>query len=82
MSKSTKYHGNLKALYTLSSCGPIMWLIIINKLLERIVDEEEFHIIMFADDIMVILKASASFHFKELAKKKNDWYFTRLGKEI
>lgn len=50
-----------------SSLGPTLWLLIANELLNK-AKNENYKIIMYADDIVVLLNANASFHFSELAK--------------
>lgn len=59
------------------SCGPIVRLMIVNKLLENVTNEGGFKIIAFADDIMVILQASAFSHFKDLLRNRLRYY--RIG---
>lgn len=48
-----------------------------NELLEELSMYNEFKVIAFADDILIILRAKASFHFKELPagplKLVSDW---------
>lgn len=42
-------------------------VLVINELLDELNSYKEFDVIAFADDIFIILKASASFHFKDPA---------------
>lgn len=55
-----------------SSAGSILWLIIMNELLNEFDTNRTYKVIAFADDIIVLLKAKASSHFKELAKEPLD----------
>lgn len=51
-----------------SSLGPSLWLLIINELLLKS-KNKNYKIIVYADDITILLKSSASFHFTELSKE-------------
>lgn len=50
------------------SCGPVLWLLVINKLLESIENNKNFQVIVFADGIYSIMKSTSSSHFKEMVK--------------
>lgn len=50
-----------------SSLGPSLWLIIINELLKKNISPD-FEMICYADDIVILLSATASYHFSEKAK--------------
>lgn len=47
-----------------SSAGPVLWLIIMNELSDEFKNAE---VIAFSDNILIILKTSAFFHFREMA---------------
>lgn len=49
-----------------SSLGPVLWLMIINDLLDHC-NSNNFDIVAYADDITILMNASASFHFSQLA---------------
>lgn len=51
-----------------SSLGPILWLIIINVLLDKC-NSDDFDIIVYADDVTILLNATACYHFTELTVK-------------
>lgn len=51
-----------------SSIGPTLWLMIINDLFLKS-KNENYKIIVYADDIVILLKSSASYHFTELSKE-------------
>lgn len=50
-----------------SSLGPILWLLNINELLDEFNFYNEYKLIAFADNILVILRAKASYHFTDLS---------------
>lgn len=51
-----------------SCSGPLLWLLVINELLNCNNSSLDFKLITFADDILILLCASASFHFKSLSE--------------
>ncbi|GBM70354.1 Putative protein in type-1 retrotransposable element R1DM [Araneus ventricosus] len=52
-----------------SSCGPILWLLVANEALELFSEQENLLVQAFADDFIILLKASASYRFTELSKE-------------
>lgn len=66
-----------------SSFGPILWLLIINTLLDRW-DVNDFKIVVYADNITILLNATAIYHFTNRADKPlkliADWC-TKYGLE-
>lgn len=51
-----------------SSVGPVLWLLIMNRLLDELRDNENYRVVAFADDLLIMMRAPGSFHFKELSK--------------
>ncbi|GBO09590.1 Putative protein in type-1 retrotransposable element R1DM [Araneus ventricosus] len=51
-----------------SSCGPILWLQVANEALDLFLEQENFLVQAFADDFIILLKASASYRFTEMSK--------------
>lgn len=45
--------------------APILWLIIVNDLLVKC-KNKDFEIVAYADELIILLNASASFHFNDL----------------
>lgn len=60
-----------------SSSAPILWLLIANEALRIFPSSPDFLIQAFADDLVILMKASASFHFTAnsgaLIAKLEDW---------
>ncbi|GBO11477.1 Putative protein in type-1 retrotransposable element R1DM [Araneus ventricosus] len=52
-----------------SSCGPILWLLVANEALDMFLEQENFLVQAFADDFVILLKASASYRFTEMSKE-------------
>lgn len=52
-----------------SSLRPILWLLVINELLHELKLYREFEVIAFADDILIILRAKASYNFNILSSE-------------
>lgn len=50
------------------SVGPVLWLLIMNRLLDDLKEDRNYKVVDFADDLLVMLRAPASYHFKELTK--------------
>lgn len=51
-----------------SSLGPILWLLGANELLKKS-KEESYKLIMYDDDIVVLVSSTAYFHLTELSRK-------------
>ncbi|GBM34636.1 Putative protein in type-1 retrotransposable element R1DM, partial [Araneus ventricosus] len=52
-----------------SSCGPILWLLVAKEELDMFLEQENFLVQAFADDFVILLKASASYRFTEMSKE-------------
>ncbi|GBM15699.1 RNA-directed DNA polymerase from mobile element jockey [Araneus ventricosus] len=52
-----------------SSSGPILWLLVANEVLELFSEQENLLVHAFADDFIILLKASTSYRFTELSKE-------------
>lgn len=50
-----------------SSIGPIIWLLVINVLLDNCMNND-YTIIAYADDINILMSATASYYFSEMSK--------------
>ncbi|GBL95363.1 Putative protein in type-1 retrotransposable element R1DM [Araneus ventricosus] len=51
-----------------SSCGPILWLIVANEALKMFPEQSGSLVQAFADDFVILIKASASYSFTEISK--------------
>ncbi|GBO01074.1 hypothetical protein AVEN_88915-1 [Araneus ventricosus] len=51
-----------------SSCGPILWLIVANEALKMFPEQSDTLVQAFADDFVILIKASASYKFSEISK--------------
>lgn len=51
-----------------SSLGPTLWLLIENELL-RNYKGKDYRTVIYVDDIVVLMKSNASFHFTELSNE-------------
>ncbi|GBN46366.1 RNA-directed DNA polymerase from mobile element jockey, partial [Araneus ventricosus] len=60
-----------------SCLEPIMWLLVANKLLNDFEFDENHRIQAFADDIIILMRATASYHFvnnsQDIMKKLENW---------
>ncbi|GBN32880.1 Putative protein in type-1 retrotransposable element R1DM [Araneus ventricosus] len=51
-----------------SSCGPILWLIVANEALKMFPEQPGALVQAFADDFVILIKATASYKFTEISK--------------
>ncbi|GBM24927.1 Putative protein in type-1 retrotransposable element R1DM [Araneus ventricosus] len=51
-----------------SSCGPILWLLVANEALRSFNKNENVLVQAFADDFVILLKATASYKFSDMSK--------------
>ncbi|GBL74561.1 hypothetical protein AVEN_176505-1, partial [Araneus ventricosus] len=51
-----------------SSCGPILWLLVANEALRSFIENENVLVQAFADDFVILLKATASYKFSDMSK--------------
>lgn len=49
-----------------SNVGPVLWLLIMNRPLDDFSNDTNVKVIAFADDILITLRATAFYHFKDL----------------
>ncbi|GBL88846.1 hypothetical protein AVEN_158957-1 [Araneus ventricosus] len=49
--------------------GPVLWLLIINEVLNQDNKNENVYLQAYADDIALLMKATASYHFKEMSRE-------------
>ncbi|GBM24831.1 Retrovirus-related Pol polyprotein from type-1 retrotransposable element R1 [Araneus ventricosus] len=60
-----------------SSCGPVLWRLVINGVLNMRNIENDAYIQAYADDIVVMLRSTVSYHFtnmsKPIMKKLEEW---------
>ncbi|GBL80329.1 hypothetical protein AVEN_92244-1 [Araneus ventricosus] len=52
-----------------SCAGPVLWLLIINEVLNQDNNNENVYLQAYADDIALLMKTTASYHFKEMSRE-------------